>query len=87
MTRSQAADAIPALIEQLGDGNAYVRSAADFHLRQWTGKVLGHDWDGHKSNRPTLEEGKTMQAQWRQWWTQNEKDFRERAEQRAPATK
>ncbi len=87
MTRSQAADAIPKLIAQLDDGNAYVQSAAEFHLREWTGKVFGRDWEGHKSNRPTREEGNRMQAKWRQWWERTERDFREAAQQRTPGSK
>jgi len=87
MTRSQAADVIPKLIEQLDDGNSCVRSAAEFHLREWTGKAVGRGREGHKSDRPTPEEGRTMQAQWRQWRKQTEKDFREDAQQRGPASK
>ena len=87
MTRSQAADVIPKLIEKLGDDDPCVRSEAEFHLRKWTGESFGHDWKGHQSNRPTVEEGKMMQAKWRQWWKQAEKDFREKAERRSPASK
>ena len=76
LMRSDAADAIPELIKQLGDEDACLRSTAEFHLRQWTGNAFGHDWNGHQSNRPTREEGKKMQALWQQWWKQAEKDFR-----------
>ena len=84
LTRSEAADAFPQLIEQLDDEDECLRSAAEFDLRQWTGKAFGHDWKDHQSNRPTREEGKKMQAAWRQWWKQAEKDFRAGAPKASP---
>jgi hypothetical protein len=78
LTRRSAAKMIPRLIDDLTAKDARTRSTAEFHLRQWTGLAFGHNWHGHKSDRPTLEEAGAIQEQWREWWKENEAGFSSR---------
>ena len=87
LTRMSAAKVIPKMIDDLTAKDARVRSTAGFHLRQWTGLAFGHNWQGHKSDRPTLEEAGAIQEQWRKWWKEDEAGFSTHAVQQADSRK
>ncbi len=75
LTRSNVAKLIPRKIDELTAPDAFTRSTAEFHLRRWTDIAIDHDWDGHRSDRPTLEEAASLQEQWLNWWKENEAEF------------
>jgi len=68
LSADEANRRIPELIENLTARDAFTRSLAFFHLRLWTDSSFGHDWQGHDSMRPTLEQGRRTQETWRNWW-------------------
>ena len=65
---SRVVDAIPPLIGLLTAAEPTTRSAAEEVLGSWTRQTFGHTWNGYNYHRPTLEEGRTMQAEYRTWW-------------------
>ena len=67
--------AIPRLIDWLGGDDPVVRNNAEIRLQAWTGQSFGHDWEGMKYDRPTLQEGQKMQPLWRDWWEKNKGSF------------
>ncbi|TWU14368.1 hypothetical protein CA54_32130 [Symmachiella macrocystis] len=74
-TRAEAAEFIPQFIEDLTAESDIARSTAEFHLRAWTKQSFGHDWQGHRPDRPTSQEGEQMQVAWKEWWEKNRDSF------------
>ncbi len=74
-TRAEAAEYIPQFIEDLTAESDIVRSTAEFHLRAWTKQSFLHDWQGHRPDRPTSQEGEQMQVAWKEWWEKNRDSF------------
>ncbi|MBN1420413.1 MAG: hypothetical protein JXP34_16670 [Planctomycetes bacterium] len=69
-------DYIPWLIDLLTDPSDDIRSQAEDWLRRWTDRSFGHTWEPHYvRGRPTVEEGRTMRREWREWWQENRAGF------------
>lgn len=74
----QVTATIPRLIDRLTDEDHLTRAAAEEMLRRWTGQEFGHTWEGYDHERPTLAEGRAIQALYRSWWGRNQNGFRPR---------
>jgi len=68
-------DYIPWLIDLLTDPSDNIRSQAEDRLRRWTGRSFGHVWENYIRGRPTVEEGRAMRPEWREWWAKERRGF------------
>ena len=74
-----AVDAVPALIESLGDRESDVRTAAKDSLQGITQHFI--ELDAPEGQTPGRREWKNLQKQWRVWWRENERVVRAREEE------
>ena len=74
----QVPAAIPRLIELLTNDDHTTRAVAEDVLRGWTGQAFGRAWKGYHHERPTLAEGRAMQAPYRAWWERSKATFKPR---------
>ena len=74
----QVPAAIPRLIDLLTNDDHTTRAVAEDVLRGWTGQAFGRTWEGYHHKRPTLAEGRAMQAPYRAWWEQSKAKFQPR---------
>ena len=65
---ARLAEVIPDLIGYLIHPDVQMRSHAGWVLQKSSGNAIEQPWDGFDSNRPTLEEGRELQARFLEWW-------------------
>ena len=75
--RLGAADAVPALIDALGDADALVRYAAEASLRS----ITGHALPTRVAHAPGRSDRIRLQKLWREYWRENEEAVREKRKQ------
>ena len=75
LPREHIPAAVSPLIERLTDVDDRARSVAFSQLAAWTGQRFDARWPGYHHGRPTLEEGRALQAKWRAWWEEHRKTF------------
>lgn len=70
---ARLAEVIPDLIGYLIHPDVQMRSHAGRVLQKISGDAVEQPWDGFDANRPTLEEGRELQARFLKWWASKKK--------------